>query len=346
MKLQTKIFNIILFFIISIVNISAQSSLTIQVFEPLPEIDFATFATSNDLSGTPRIFFVQINPKGVKISFQGIIQWKQNGSNGYEDLFSFTTEPFIARNFYNDNIGNDIIIKTTNSNSNLVSTNIKLGKPTGAYKIVGNLLNDKGNIIATDTKVLEFVNPAQTLTILSPDPKSTQDAFSVMASWTEIKGVGSYTVLANVRKNRSESLEEALKSGTPYINKNVGLSTVVNLRNIIDREWLPGDEIVMQVIANIPGPNGGTKIRSDIINFYLNNFTPDKKQVVENKFSSLANLLGDQLGSELWNKIANGEISLKSIRKPDGTPMTYEEIVELLKFIKANPDLVISFRKL
>ena len=62
MKLQTKIFTILTFFIFSIVNISAQSSLTIQVFEPLPEIDFATFATSNDLSGTPRIFSVQINP--------------------------------------------------------------------------------------------------------------------------------------------------------------------------------------------------------------------------------------------------------------------------------------------
>ena len=346
MKLQTKIFTILTFFIFSIVNISAQSSLTIQVFEPLPEIDFATFATSNGLSGTPRIFFIQINPKGVQVSFKGIIQWKQNANSGYEELFSFTTEPFTARDFYNDNIGNDVVIKTTSSNSDFVSTNIKLGKPTGNYKIIGNLLDDSGNIIATDTKVLEFVNPAQTIAILSPDKKSTQDAFSVMSSWTEIRGVGSYTVLANVRKDRSESLEEALKSGTPYINKNVGLATVANLRNLLDREWLPGDEIVMQVVANIPGPNGGSEIKSEIINFYLNNFTPDKAQIIEKKISNLANMLGDQLGSGFWNKLANGEISLKSIRKSDGTPLTYEEIVALLAYIKANPDLVINFKKL
>ncbi len=346
MKLQTKIFVTLILFIFSIFNINAQSSLTLQVFEPLPQIDFAAFATSNDLTGMPRIFFVQINPKGAQVAFKGVVQWKQNESSGFEQLFSFTTEVFSARDFYNDDVGNDIVIKTTSSNSDLVSTNIKLGKPTGTYKLIGILLDENGNQLATDTKVLEFVNPAQTLTLLSPEPKSTQDAFSVMASWSEVNGAGSYTVLANVRKDRTEGLEESLKSGSLYVNKNVGLTTVVNLSSIREREWLPGDEIVMQVVANIPGPNGGSEIESNIINFYLNSFTPDKAQVIEKKFIDIASILGGQLGSDFWNKVANGEISIKNIRKPDGSPLTYEEISALLNYIKLNPDLVISMKKL
>ena len=346
MKLQNKIITTLIILIFGVLNINAQTSLTIQVFKPLPQINFAAFTAVNDLSGMPRIFFIQINPKGSQVYFEGTIQWKQNDGSGFEQLVSFTTKNFAAHDFYNDNLGNSIAIKTSSSNSDLVSKNIKFGMPTGTYKFIGTLFDSKGKKLASDSQILEFVNPAQTITILSPEPKSTQDSYSVMASWSEVKGAESYTVLANVRKNKSESLEESLKQGSWYINKNVGLVTVVNLRSIVEREWLPGDEIVFQVIANVPGPNGGEKIKSDIINFYLNNFTPDKVQIIEKKFSEISAILGGQLGSNLLEGIASGKIEIKNILKPDGSPLTYEEISKLLNYIKMNPDLVISIKKL
>ncbi len=346
MKLQNKIV-IILTLIILGVNQNYAQSLTIQVFEPLPQIDFATFATSNDLSGTPRIFSVQINPKGMEVSFEGVVQWQQNENSGYEHLFSFTTELFTARDFYNDNIGNDIVIKSTNSNSNLVTTNIQLGKPTGNYKIIGTLFDADGQTIATDTKTLSFVNPAQTLSILSPDQSSYQDAYSVIASWTEIIGADNYRVIANVRKNRGQSPEEALRAGTQYVNRNVGLTNVVNLRSIIDREWLPGDEIVLQIIADVPGPNGGNHIESNIINFYLNNISAEEIKSFTSQLSDLSsNPSLNQLGDGLLNKLANGELTIQNILNPDGTPMSAAEIEALLEYIRQNPDLVISMTKI
>ena len=69
-------------------------------------------------------------------------------------------------------------------------------------------------------------------------------------------------------------------------------------------------------------------------------------QIIKKKFSDINGILGGQLGSDLFAKIASGKIEIKDIRKSDGSPLTYEEMSKLLNYIKMNPDLVISIKKL
>ncbi|NOX17739.1 MAG: hypothetical protein GXO87_05590 [Chlorobi bacterium] len=327
--------------------IEAQYTVNIQVFDPLPEIDWAAFIYANNLEGMPRIMRVTINPKGDLIKFQGRVQWKKNDGVAFQDMLTFTTEPFLARDFYNDEIGNsEIRVENVETNSDLISENVQLGRPAGSYRIIGSVLTPEGEALATDSKDMELTNPSQTITILSPSQESLQDPLSVMASWSQVLGASSYKVIANVRKNKSESFEEALKSGTPYIDKDVGNITVVNLRNLLDREWLPGDEIVLQVIAIIPGPGGNNELASDIINFHLMSLQPETIEFINSNFEEVFLFFDDAVAYDFLNRLRNGSLQIKNIIGPDGKPLTSSEIISFIEYLKNNPNGIINFRKL
>lgn len=338
----------VLILALSINAIKAQDvSVDLVVFEPLPVIDFAAFAVANNLSGAPRIIQISISPQGQTVIVTGQIDWKRPDSGQYELLFSFETYPFTSRTIFNDDIGNtDIKIKSTESNKQATDDNLKKGKPTGSYRLSISVHDADGRFLDSDTEELNFLNPAQTLSIRTPEAGSSQDIGGVLAEWDDVQGVSDYSIRANVRSNINQSFEEALKSGNPIINdKNVGNVTSVNLRELLDREWLPGQEVVFQVTANISGPGGGTKLYSNIVNFTFDLGGSSGNQELNDGLTNLFQSLGDE-GTQILSLLQNGEINLEdvTITFGDGQVMTLPEFQNLMIYLESNPDAVISVK--
>ncbi len=124
-------------------------------------------------------------------------------------------------------------------------------------------------------------------------------------------------------------------------DRSVGVLTSINLREILERELRPGSEVVLQVSANIPGPAGGRKIFSEIINFsILNPESQLYKQLIQ-RFNNALQKLGD---NELSRLLGSGQIdpSKLQIRRDDGTIMTFEE---LINFLEMNANNILRVEK-
>lgn len=344
----------ILVLVLGINPLKAQEQIDVDliVFEPLPEIDLGALLIAKDLKGAPRVFQLMLNPlPQYNIIVSGNMEWKRSSSEGYKFLYSFKTKPFTARNFSNNEIGtSDIVIDTDNSDTDLLEELFKKGKPTGAIRIFVEVRDENNRSLganASDSEELNFLNPAQTLSIRSPEAESIQNIGGVLAEWDDITGVGSYSIRANVRKNVNQSFEEALKSGNPLINdKDVGSVTSVNLRELLDREWLPGQEIVLQVTANIPGALGVNKLYSNIINFRFEAASQEETNTMNQNLVNLFENIGDEETSRILSLLQNGEISLEdvTISSGDGQIMTVPEFQNLMNYLETNPDAVISIK--
>lgn len=322
----------------------SQPTIKLIVFPELNTTDFASFATLNDLQGAPRIFCAEINAPGQTVSMAGQIEWKKIGSNDFVEIAWFITRPFLSRTLCNDDIGKvDIRIYDHRVNTNLIEENIKHGKPTGEYRLTVYLYDSTSqNLLATDTKNLVFLNPSQTLTIINPRSNQSYDAGNIIVEWTPIQGASEYFIRASERIDRNQSLEEALQRGTPLVNnKSVDIRTSVNLRELLEREIKPGSEIVLQVSANIPGPAGGTKIFSEIVNFSILNPESQYYQQLVQRFINALQRLGS---NELSQLFGSGQIdpSKLQIRKEDGAIMTFEE---LIIFLEMNGNNIIRIEK-
>ncbi len=330
-----------LFLLIPACVILAQPRVSLIVFPELYTIDYGAFATVNDLRGAPRIFCVQITTPGVQVVLRGTIEWKAPDGSHYQEIGFFQTEPFSARTLCNDDIGTtEIRIQEYRSNSRLIEDNIARGKPTGSYRITAILMDATATTVYNqDQKELYFLNPAQTLSIRTPRVGAEVDAGNVFVEWNSLTGIENYFIKANVRISNTQTLEEALNFGTPIINnRNVGVLTNINLRDFLEREWSLGDEIVLQVSANVSGPGGGQKLYSEIINFRIFNPDSPRLQLLINRF---AQILRNSGNNELLQLLLNGELDLSSIviRKEDGSVMSLEE---LIAFLEANPDALIG----
>ncbi len=343
MKTITK--TIFALFLLLNINTSIQAqTINLVVFEPLPIIDFAAFAVSNNLTGAPRIFGAEITPQGIEVQAEFRIEWQKIGATSWQEMVYFITRPFLSRNIYNDDVGvADIRMEQINSNKTAIDENISLGRPTGKYRLMANLIVG-GSIVSTDSKELSFVNPTPTLSIMLPVSGSFHDPGNVQANWDNISGVSEYIVKANVRKNPGEDLESALNSGDPLINnKSVKKVSNVNLRELeFDREWSPGDEVVLQVTATIPGPAGGVQLRSNIVNFYIND---PNAPLVQNMLLQLNNILMNVPGA------ANNPVLMKLLNNPslfngafdeNGVQIEFSSLEALLMYLSNNPDLLIG----
>ncbi|MCZ7603649.1 MAG: hypothetical protein QY331_04705 [Melioribacteraceae bacterium] len=311
------------------------------------EMDFAPFIFSNDLSGAPRIFSISILPEQGNVKIRGELFWKQNPNSSYEWLLTFRTRVFPARSFFNTDLGTSIPLGRGQSDGDLIEENRKRNKPTGEYRLDIYLLDENDNQLATDTEYYEFSNPAQTLSLNSPLPGATENIGGVLAQWTELEGVQYYQVLANVRSENTQSLEEALTSGDPLINNvQVGLVTSIDLRTILTREWLPGQEIVVQVSALPVGGSNADIIRSNIVNFFLDDPSNPFKNQASNNFRQMLQTITDGLGSDLLNRLLSGDVLISEISWEDtGLPMTQEEIQALLDYLRQHPENLINIEQ-
>lgn len=338
-----KIFKIVLLIFALLITAGtdnkAQHTVDLQVFQPLPEIDLSAFIYSNDISGLPRIMCFIINPKGDQIELKLTIEWQSPTGGGFQEVLSAQTNPFTARDFCNDEIGNsDITIATSSSNQSIIDELRRSERPTGKFRISVNIIGEDSG----DSEIIEFTNPTQTFVILTPESGSSHDIGAVLASWEDIIGASNYKLKVTERTSPTQSLDDAIESGNPYVDADVGLVTVANLRTLLQREWFPGQEMVMQVIAEIPGPSGGSKIYSNIVNFYLSDLTDGSIEMVTMELAELLQLLDDGTGSELLQEIIENGVKLIGIRRSDGTPLTADEIMRLLDFLKNNTNTIID----
>lgn len=333
---------LVLPFLISLLH--SQPSIRLVIFPELNTTDFAAFATLNDLHGAPRIFCAEINAPGQIVVMAGRVEWKKIGTADFVEIAWFITRPFLARNLCNDDIGKvDVRIYDHRANTDLIEENIRFGKPTGEYRLTVYLYDSTSqNLLATDSKNLVFLNPAQTITIINPRANQSYDAGNILIEWTPVAGSTDYYLKVSERTDPNQSLEEALQRGTPIVNnRNVGSLTSINLRDLLEREIRPGSELVLQVSANIPGPAGGKRIFSEIINFSIINPESQYYQQLMQRFRNALYRLGDNELSRLFGdeKI---DLSKIQIRKDDGTIMTFEELVN---FIETNSNNLIRITK-
>lgn len=373
MKTRKSYLFLILFILFNVNILTAQKEVKVKinVFEPLPELSFAAFLTNPFIQGTPRIFQIQLLPHGVDVIVVGILNWQRPGEGSYQPMVTFRTKPFKSRNFYNDQINTDpdIQIDDSDYDTDLVEENLKYGKPTGQYKLElkvydlnNNLLDD--DVVDLGIKGIGFVNPAQTLEIIQPLAGSYHDPGGVIITWSEVLGVTDFVILANVRTSKDESLEEALKKGNPIVdNKSVGLKTSVNLREILDRELVPGQEIVLQVRGIIPNPGGQNILYSDIVNFNITdpNSTSGKKvsdemimlfeRIIDEMKNNPPDVSSEEQGNlddfiltleELLKKLRNGEITFDDmlVTTKSGGTLTYPEFIQLLEKLVQHPNLI------
>lgn len=337
-----------LFFCFSIItsNIIAQSIKINVMGDPnnMPPIDFGNFAFTNNLQGAQRIFYIELTPQNEDVIIEGKFYWKDFSSPNNQEIFAFKTNTFKSKNFYNSDIGlGDIQIDEVSTNSSTLDELIKKGKPTGELNIMLNANFINLNQSTSDNITLKFLNPSQTITILNPIANNSYDVNNVIAQWTLVTGAIDYKIKANVRKNSTQSLEEALNLGSPIINnKSVGNVSSINLRTILDREWNEGDEIVLQVIAVIPSTTGNAELFSPIINFYLNktNSTdPNLLNIIISQFLTLNNF---GLSSEIISKILNGEIQIIDIEDEVGNKISSQQLQQLLNYLSSHPQDVIN----
>lgn len=331
--------------VLFIVNLAySQPSIRLVVFPNLTTTDFASFTTLNDLQGAPRIFCAEINAPGQYVRMSGTVERKKVGASDFVEVAWFITHPFLARTLCNDDIGKvDVRIYDHRSNTDLIEENLRYGKPTGEYKLTVVLFDSSGNVqLSSDTRNLVFLNPSQTITIINPRENGTYDAGNILVEWTPVQGVSEYFIKASERSEPSQSLEEALERGTPYVNnRSVGQSTSVNLRELLERELRPGTEIVLQVSASIPGPSGGIKIFSEIVNFNILNPESQQYQQLVQRFNNALQRLGNQ---SLIQLLQSGQLNPASIqiRREDGTIMTFEELV---LFLEMNANQIIRIEQ-
>ena len=364
---------LILLILLNVATINAQEKVraNIIVFEPLPEVSFAAFLTNPFIQGTPRIFQIQLSPHGSDVYLVGTLKWRKPDQGSFLALTTFRTKVFKSRNFYNDEINSnpDIQIAETDYDNDLLQENLKLGKPTGLYNLMIQVYNPNGELLDEEIvdlgiKDLGFVNPAQTLEFIQPLAGSYQDVGGVILTWTEVIGVADFIVLANVRKSKNESFEEALKKGNPIIdNKRVGLKTSVNLRELLERELVPGQEIVAQVRGIIPNPGGQIILYSNIINFNITDPNSTSAEKISDEMVLLLVKIIDEMKNnppdvdaeeqekldnfiqsleELLQKLRDGEITFDEmlVTTEDGGTLTYPEFIQLLEKLVQFPDMI------
>ncbi len=338
----------ILFFYVSFIisNTLAQSIKINVLGDPnnMPPIDFGNFAFTNNLQGTQRILYVELSPQNEDVVLEGNFFWKDFSSQNSQEIFSFKTNTFKAKDFYNSDIGiGDILIDEVSTNSSALDELIEKGKPTGELSITINANYINLNQTVSDNITLKFFNPSQTITILSPITANTYDPNNVVAQWTLVTGAIDYQIKANVRKNPNQSLEEALNFGNLIINnKSVGNVTSVNLRTILDREWNEGDEIVIQVLAIIPSTSGSTELYSPIINFYLNKTNNAELNLLNNILYQFLTLNNFGLSNELLSKILNGEIQISEIQNDNGNKLNIQDFQQLLNYLSSHPQDILN----
>jgi hypothetical protein len=351
MSKAIKLLIVTLFIAIPFLKISAQTgSISLQVLN-LNAVDFAAFAFEKNLKNQPRIFqvIIQTTPPNAMVYVKGEVKWMGNSGTSGGIIVSFSTEKFEARNFSNDEIdASEIKLASgTKYNSDLLKDNINTGKPAGTYKISVELYSASGVKLGNDEKELVFLNPTEP-TIVSPFEGSSNDVGAILIQWTNSVGASSYRVLANYLAS-GQSREEALSSSNLLVNnKDVGNTTSVNIRDILDRELLSDTTIVLVVNAVVPASGGENLLSSPIITFRttFGGVSQNKSVEVDPTILQLADLLDGKVSANFIESLKNGEIPVDQIQITDdqNNTVSFSDLLSLLSYLNTNSQSLISIK--
>lgn len=345
-----KICRTFLFFLFAVLlssSVFAQiSSFDLTIFKPLPEVDLGALSMANDLSGAPRVFQVSIQPANIDVVLEGEIMWTDLGKTSSKKLFDFKTRVFKSTTFYNTDLGSvDIRIARTNADNNVINELVKRGKPVGRFDINLTLKNPLGAVIRTATDFVEFTNPTQSFTILTPIAGSELQQGNIIVSWIQVPGADHYKIRVNTRENSNQSLETALLYGNPLIDfdqipnsvTSIKLSELPNKRPILE-----GQELVLQIVAVIRLPTGNKELPSEIINFNIAGLNDPRNNSIKNDLMSITQYLPGGLGSTLMTLLSDKNLRIKRLFDGQGNPISEDQLKNLLNYLNANPDMVVS----
>lgn len=369
MKIRRLVFALFLFLGSTLVYGQTGASLDIQVIDPLPELPIGTFAIGNSIATNQTVFTVSMDvsnvpglPPNAEVQIYGEFSWKDVGSSNFESMAQFITKPFRPRSFTNNDLGNsDIKILKAQTQSDVIERNIRKGKPVGTYKLImwlhapkpgfpvtlnqgnNNVKHPVGTFLAVSNEVImEIQNPSQTLTINEPMMDAVCDAGNVTASWTSIQGVSSYKIKANYKRYLSQSLDDALRSGEPIIdNADVGLQTSVNLRTLLNREWIPGKQVVFQVTAIINGV-GQSTIYSQPVSFTIRPQMSAALQNVMNNLSTVMQSFASAIPPAILNQMVTGNLVVNEIRLGDGTILSEAQVQQIVTYLQSHPNDILN----
>lgn len=348
-------------------NSQAQSvNINLEILRDLAQLDltaFINFGKGNfDALSVPVILQISMDyPAGHQMILSGKVNWKSPDGKLVGELISFSSHQFTGVKLVNNQEFNKkIIFNSPVVNDNLIEENTKRGKPSGTYTINLLLTDQNTGETASAVETIEITNPTQTFYIQSPAPLSQNDIGGVIASWDFVDGAKEYRVLVNVRKNKNQSLEEALNFGTPLINnKSVGLQTSVNLGNLLDRQWLPGQEIVLRVAAVVPSPSGDQEINStNIVNFFIASQNSEENEAMNKNFDEVFNNFvqdnnnyGEdknnqdvQSAQRILEMIQSGEIdfSTAQITDENGNIFSFNDLNLIIDYLRRNPNALLN----
>ena len=299
------------------------------------------------MANQPRILQISISPPGVTVSIEGILSWKRNNQNTFEEIGHFKSKPFVSRVFYNDEIGKgDIQIESSSYDSHLMEENINKGKPSGEYQVTFIVYNSNGNQSGQNSVDYTFLNPTPPI-IQLPIEGASYDIGSIPVQWTESQGASSYKITANYIEE-GQSPEEALNSSNPLINNRQVFTTSVDFRDLLDRELLTGKDVVIVVKAVVEGTAGETELPSPIVTFKTNavgtSGGTEGGTAVDPNILKLADLLKGKVSQVFINQLKNGEVPVDQIQITDegGNEVSFNDLLSLLTYLDSNSGSLIS----
>lgn len=339
-------FLFVLFAVLLSSSLSAQSitDFRLEIFKPLPELNLGALSIANDLSGAPRVFSISIIPEGVDVVLEGEIKWTDVGKSNSVPLFDFKTRVFKSKTFYNTDLGSSTIrIARTNSNNSVINDIINKGKPTGRFDFNLTLKNPAGVVLRTASDFVEFINPTQSFTILTPTKDAEGQLGNILVSWIQVPGSDHYKIKVNKRSNSNQSLENALASPSPYIDfanipnskTSVRLSDLPTLRPLQE-----GLEYVVQVVAVIKLPSESKELPSEIVNFRIAGANDARDNAIKNSLMSMITSIPG--GSTFASVLSDRNLRINRLVDENGNPISQDQLTNLLNYFNTHPDRVIS----
>ena len=307
----------------------------LEVSPGIAQLNITSLIVNKNLENMPRIFQVQIFPAGVDVTLDGIVYWTPNNSNQRNMIYKFKTKKFKSKTFDNTELDHsDIKIESDDEgNKSVIEDLRKFGTLTGKVEINLILKDLTNNRIFNKSETLNFDNPTQTLRVVSPMPGSVEDEGSVIARWEPIIGAKGYKITLIQKKNKDQSDQDALTSGKPLIqDKDVGNRTQVNLRSLLDRQWVPGMELVFQVKAVADAAAGEIDLNSQPTSFFIESPNDVTRDIVD--------------PVKLFDLVLQGDLKIDQIKRVviDGRRVDPQELMQLMRKLKDNPDLILNKR--
>jgi hypothetical protein len=338
----------------------AQYSVDLALFEGLAELQIGSIVSANGIVNTQQYLTVTINgAAGQDVQLENIVYWQKDFESENRWVATAKTKPFqVTSNsmrITNLDIGSTIQLGDSDYDDDVLDDLRKLGKLAGLVTVEVRLLVDN-NVVSTSQGEIGLLNPANTLTIISPSINSYWNEGNIPTQWNAISGASEYLIRCNTKEPGQDN-EEGLKSGEPLLwDVSVGNSVSINLWDLFSggRVPAPGDELALQVVAVVKSTSVDTKIESEIINFSINDpeiqqMAGQTQQFVENLRSYVINSnLTEQEQENLisfLNLVEAGQVSYNGVRDENGNIIPAREVQRILQYLQDNPDMIVIVRK-